>query len=81
MPAGVAVGPDGLIGIVTGAEAMFTTNRVAAEYTLTSPFELIAATDTVYSASGTRSYSATLVVAVFTVVCTPVLSLSLYMTV
>ena len=81
MPAGVAVGPDGLIGTVTGAVAMFTTNRVSAEYTLTSPIELMAATDTVYSALGTRSHIVTLVAAVFTEVWALVPSLSLYVTV
>ena len=38
------------------------------EYTLTSPFVLMAATDTVYSASGTNPCNTILVVVVYTVV-------------
>ena len=45
-----------------------TVNWVTSEKELMSPFELMAATSTVYSALGTKFCSVTLVLEVFTVV-------------
>ena len=58
-------------GISLGAAVGFvgvTVNWVTSEKELMSPFELMAATSTVYSALGTKSCSVTLALEMFTVV-------------
>ena len=57
-----------------------TLNWTVAEKALMFPMLLIAATDTVYSALGTKSCSVTLVLDEYTVVLAPVPLLSWYLT-
>ena len=55
----------GLLG--GGAAVAFTANVVVAENALMLPFKVIAATDTLYTALGTKPFSVTLVLDVYTV--------------
>ena len=59
---------------------MLTVKGVSTESALMSPIELMAATDTAYSALGIKSCKVTLGLLVYTVVLAPVPLLSRYLT-
>ena len=80
VPAGVVVGSGVLVVVAIVAVGMVTANGLSIECALMSPIELMAATEAVYSAFGTRPCSVTLVSVVNNVVVAPVPSRSWYVT-
>ena len=57
-----------VVGVVIGVAGMLTVKGVSTENALMSPIELMAATDTTYSALGIKSRKVTLGLLVYTVV-------------
>ena len=66
---GPGEGDVGIVaGVLFGVAGVLTVKGVSTENALMSPLELMAATDTTYSASGIKSRKVTLVLVVYTVV-------------